>query len=88
MSVPHSKGGRDHGTFVEVPVRAPARTALHEQPLPRRPLQVGTMLDEDDFPTNPAELPDGSPQQFDALARQRRLRQERVQPPDELPPVA
>jgi len=43
---------------------------------------------EDDYPTRPEELPDGSPQQLDALARQRRLRQEREQPPDELPPVA
>ena len=43
---------------------------------------------EDDFPTNPSELPDGSPQQFDALARQRRLRQERVEPPDQPPPFA
>lgn len=43
---------------------------------------------DDEWPTDPAELPDGSPQQFDAIARQRRLRQEREQPPDQLPPVA
>lgn len=46
------------------------------------------MWDEADFPTKPQELPDGSPQQFDALARQRRLRQERQQPPEELPPAS
>lgn len=43
---------------------------------------------EDDFPTNPGELPDGSPQQFDALARQRRLREEREQPASEPPDAA
>ena len=64
-------------------VLPPAGADAHVEPLP----QEGLMR-EDDFPTRPEELPDGSPQQLDALARQRRLRQEREQPPDELPPVA
>lgn len=47
------------------------------------------MIREDDFPTRPEELPDGSPQQFDALARQRRLREERDEPPElPFPPAA
>lgn len=69
-------------------LRAPARSAAEPLREPPVPLGLGGAMYEDDFPTNPSELPDGSPQQFDALARQRRLRQERQQPPDELPPVA
>lgn len=44
---------------------------------------------EDDYPTKPEELPDGSPQQLDAIARRHRLTQEDDEPPTlPFPPAA